>query len=342
MPKVTVIIAAFNAERYIGEAIDSIKRQSLRDVEVLLVDDGSTDGTLREAERFAGLLDLTIIRQANAGPSAARNVAIRQARGRFCAFLDADDIMLPELLAAQTALFKANPDLGLVFTDVMTFDERGIIHQMRWNFSKPYIGTILDRLLLDNFITTSAVMAPTERLIEAGLFPEERRVAEDYEFWLRMAARWKVGIINRPLVRYRYRAGSLSDDRLFGARCGLEVIEAFWRQHPDYLRSHRCIRHQSLARHLANIGVAALYKGRRSTALAYLLKSLGHNPLALATWKGLVKTIIWPSRRLAGRGISKSSEVFERESEIRFQEQINRQTSRLCFIFFNVASLCGL
>src|SRR5437879_10784631 len=87
MTAVSVVIPAFNAERYIGEALGSIRDQTLPDVEVILVDDGSTDGTLREAERFANSLDLTIVRQANAGPSAARNAGIRRASGRYCAFL---------------------------------------------------------------------------------------------------------------------------------------------------------------------------------------------------------------------------------------------------------------
>lgn len=297
MPTVTVVIPAFNAERYIGEALGSIQEQTLRDVEVLLVDDGSTDGTLREAERFAGSLDLTIVRQANAGPAAARNVGIRRARGRYCAFLDADDIMLPELLAVQTALLKTDPDLGLVLTDVMTFDERGIIHRRRWNFSEPCVGTALERLLLENFVTTSAVMAPTERLLEAGLFSEERRVAEDYELWLRMAARWKVGFIDRPLVRYRYRCGSLSYDKLASARSALEVIEVFWGEHPDYRKGHPQIRRRSLARHLANAGAAALAQGRRGMTLAYLLRSLAHDPWQRRSWKWLAKTLLVPSRR---------------------------------------------
>lgn len=294
------MIPAFNAERYIGEALGSIREQSLREVEVLVVDDGSTDGTLREAERFAGLLDLTIVRQANAGPAAARNAGIRQARGHYCAFLDADDVMFPERLAAQAALLEAEPYLGLVHTDLMTFDERGIIHRTRRAFSEPCGGMVLDRLLLDNFITTSTVMAPTERLLEAGLFGEERRVSEDFELWLRMAARWKVGFIDHPLVRYRRRPGSLSDDKLATARSALEVIEAFWREHPDYRRSHPRIRRRSLAQHLSVAGAAALTLGRRGTALAYLLRSLGHDPGIRRSWEWLAKTVLVPSRRLAG------------------------------------------
>src|SRR2546427_5553976 len=166
MTVVSVVMPAFNAERYIGEALGSIRGQTLPDVEVILIDDGSTDGTLREAERFADSLDLTIVRQANAGPSAARNAGIRKARGRYCAFLDADDVMLPELLAAQSALLDADPGVGLVLTDVMTFDADGTIRSNHWNLAATHDGSVLDRLLLENFVTTSAVMAPTKCLRE--------------------------------------------------------------------------------------------------------------------------------------------------------------------------------
>jgi glycosyltransferase involved in cell wall biosynthesis len=298
MPAVSVVIPVFNAERYIADALESIRRQTLSDVEVIVVDDGSTDNTVREAERFSGSLGLTVMRQKNAGPAAARNAGIRRAQGRHCAFLDADDVMLPERLAAQVELFEADPDLGLVHTDLMTFDERGIIHRSRRAFSDPCGGMVLDRLLMDNFITTSTVMAPRERLIGAGLFGEERRVSEDFELWLRMAARWKVGYLDRPLVRYRRRPGSLSDDKLLTGRCALEVIEAFWRQNPDCGQTLRSVRHRSLARHLATAGSAALAQGKRVEGLGFLLRALRHEPGSPSAWKSLVKGLIVPSRRL--------------------------------------------
>jgi glycosyltransferase involved in cell wall biosynthesis len=297
MPTVTVVIPAFNAEDFIGEALGSIRDQTLRDVEVVVIDDGSTDNTLREAERFAGLMDLEIICQANAGPAAARNNGIRRARGRFCAFLDADDVMLPERLNVQAALLEKEPALGLVHTDLMTFDEKGIIHRTRWNFSSPCGGMVLDQLLMDNFITTSTVMAPKECLLEAGLFGEERRVSEDFELWLRMAARWKVGYIDRPLIRYRRRSGSLSDDKLATGRSALEVIETFWRENTDYARAHPEVRRRSLARHLSTAGAAALSSGYRWKALEYLLSALGHDPRQHETWKWLAKVMI-PRARL--------------------------------------------
>ena len=305
MTTVSVLIPAYNAERHIADSLASIEKQTLCDIEVVVIDDGSVDGTLRRVARFAGSLDLTVLRQANGGPAAARNAGIRKARGRYCAFLDADDIMLPERLAAQVALLEAEPDLGLAHTDLMTFDdERGIIHRTRRAFSEPCGGMVIDRLLLDNFITTSTVMAPREKLVEAGLFGEARRLSEDFELWLRMAARWKVGFIDRPLVQYRQRPGSLSSDKLMTARAALEVVETFWREHPAYRESHPAVYRKSLAHHLAAAGAAALDSGQWGDTFAYLLGSLLRAPGERRSWRWLAKAVVGPvlrrPRRVAG------------------------------------------
>jgi len=309
MTKVSVVVPAYNAERYIGDALVSIQEQTLHEVEVVVVDDGSTDDTVAVVKGFADSLNLTLVCQMNAGPAAARNAGIRKARGRHCAFLDADDVMLPQRLAMQCELLDAEPDLGLVHTDLMTFDDGGIIHRTRRAFSEPGGGHVLDRLLLDNFITTSTVMAPTQRLIDAGLFDEARRVSEDFALWLRMAARWKVGYIERPLVKYRRRHGSLSDDKLATARCALEVIEAFWDEHPDYLKSHRRTYSRSLAMHLSTAGAAAIARNQRRTALSYLLGSLVRDPWKRATWKSLAKTLIMPAWRSQRACASRTEET---------------------------------
>jgi len=295
-PDVSVIIPAYNAERHIGEALASIRAQTLPAVEILVVDDGSTDGTVEAVERAGAGLDVTLIRQANAGPAAARNHGIRRARGRYCAFLDADDTMLPERLAAQKALFDADAALGLVHTDLMIFDDTGIIHHTRRAFSEPCGGTVLDRLLLDNFITTSTVMAPKACLIDAGLFGEARRVSEDFELWLRMVARWKVGYIDRPLVRYRRRPGSLSDDKLASTRSALEVVEAFWREHPQHQHRQPAVYRQSVGQHLATAGMAALAGGHQRIAIGYLARSLRLNPWRRRVWRAMAKALLVPAR----------------------------------------------
>jgi glycosyltransferase involved in cell wall biosynthesis len=295
---------AFNAERYIDEALASVCAQTLEDIEVIVVDDGSKDSTIARARAFTSKLDLMVLQQPNGGPSAARNVGIRRARGRYCAFLDADDVMLPELLVAQAAVLDADADVGLVCTDIVTFDDSGTLKDLYWNLAAT--RDPFDRLLLENFVTTSAVMSPTTRLLEAGLFPEHRRVAEDYELWLKLAKRWKIAMIERPLVRYRYASGSLSADRLFSALCALEVIEEFWRDAPELRRMKPRTYRRSLSRHTANAGVAALREGKRATALRYLARALRNDPAAIGAWKGLAKSLL-PARRSSHSALLKAT-----------------------------------
>jgi hypothetical protein len=135
-------------------------------------------------------------------------------------------------------------------------------------------------------------MAPTACLIEAGLFGEDRRVSEDFELWLRMAARWKVGFIDRPLVQYRNRPGSLSADKFLTARCALDVVETFWREHPQLRRQQPGIYRMSLSEHLATAGAAALARGQRGSALSYLVRALRLSPWKRRSWKSLVKAIL--------------------------------------------------
>lgn len=292
MTVVSVVIPTYNAQAYLADTLASVRDQTMRDVEVVLVDDGSTDDTLRIARDFGTSIDLTIIPQANSGPSAARNSGINAARGRYCAFIDSDDTMHPTRLADQAALLDTEPDLGLVYSDLETFDDNGTIHSTRRAFSNPRQGMILDDLLLDNFITTSTVMAPRERLIEAGLFDSKRRVSEDFDLWLRMACRWRIGFIDRPLVRYRRRPGSLSDDKLRTGESALDVIQSFWKAHPDYARLHPELVRRSLARHLLAVGSAAANQRRRRLALSYLARALRLEAGNLNTWKWLIKATL--------------------------------------------------
>ena len=296
MPRVTVVIPTYNAAAYLTDTLESVCGQTYTDFELLIVDDGSNDTTLALARQFESRLSLRIIEQQNSGPAAARNNGVRAARGELVAFIDSDDLMLPQRLAAQVAMFEADPALGLVHTDLMTFDERGVIHATRRAFSNPCGGQVLGQLLIDNFITTSTVMAPRARLIEAGLFDEARRISEDFDLWLRMAERWSVGYVEQPMVKYRRRPGSLSEDKLRTGLAALEVVESFWNSHAAYARENAGLRRRSLAHHLQVAGSAAIVQGRSATGLHCLMRALRFAPGELSIWKWLLKALLAPLR----------------------------------------------
>jgi predicted outer membrane lipoprotein len=155
---------------------------------------------------------------------------------------------------------------------------------------------VLDRLLLDNFITTSTVMARTERLVAAGLFNVNRPISHDFELWLRMAAQWPIAYLDQPLVRYRCVQGSVSANKLAAARDALAVIEAFWQEHSEHRARHGALYRRSVAEHLAVAGSAALAQGSRRSGLGYLLRALRLDPRKRRAWKSLVKAMIQPVR----------------------------------------------
>lgn len=297
MPKVSVIVPTYNSERFIAEALESVAAQTLGDFEVVVVDDGSVDHTVRIAHQFANRLRMQVVEQPNAGPSSARNTGIRVAGGEYCAFLDSDDLMLPHRLEWQAQALDSDPTLGLVHSDLETFNERGTVHKSRLAFSNPCGGYVLEKLLLDNFITTSTVMARKASLVDAGLFDTRRRLSEDFELWLKICERAPIAYIDRPVTRYRSRSGSLSDDKLRTGLAALSVVMDFWSIHPEYRAANTRLFRRSMAAHMAGIGAAATSQGQVRTALAHLLGSLRYRFDDVETWKWLAKAILVPVRR---------------------------------------------
>ena len=201
-PTVSVVVPAYNRELTLPRTLDSVLAQTYADFEVLVVDDGSADGTAAVAEAYAGRDGrVRLLRQPrNAGVSAARNRGLREARGEFVAFLDSDDEWLPEMLARQVGRFREVPDdVGLVYCGVETVVEGGA----GWTFRPRHRGDVYGRLLLKNVVHTGSAVMVRRRVVEsAGLFDEGIPAIEDYEYWLRVARHHPFDFVEDPLVRY--------------------------------------------------------------------------------------------------------------------------------------------
>jgi len=229
MPKVSVIIPTYNCAKYICEAVDSVLAQTYNDFEIVVVDDGSTDDTKDILQRYNGRI--RYIYQSNKGVSAARNLGLREAKGKYIAFLDADDIWLPEKLECQTKLLEENPDTVMVFSDIEMFSENTLIRfsMSRSNNYQPYgslkwrilqkefnDGTLIKGitfgdLVLDNSILPATVVLKRICLDSIGYFDEGLPIAEDYDLWLRISQKFKILYFNKITARRRYRQDSASD-----------------------------------------------------------------------------------------------------------------------------------
>jgi glycosyltransferase involved in cell wall biosynthesis len=201
--KVSVIIPAYNSELYIADALRSILAQTYLPQEIIVVDDGSCDGTARALDPF--LPAIRYIYQNNGGEPAARNTGMREAKGDYIAFLDADDLWVPEKLDLQMAYLAAHPEYAFVYSDMSTFDENGIVDRSvkaRFNITFP-TGNIFRALFHETLFGSGTVLFHRECLEKAGYFDEELLVGSDYEMWLRMAQHVEMGVVDKPLLLYR-------------------------------------------------------------------------------------------------------------------------------------------
>jgi glycosyltransferase involved in cell wall biosynthesis len=195
-PFVSVIIPTFNRDWIIRDAIDSVLGQTYPNFELLVVDDGSTDRTVEFLRTYDDRL--RVIRQDNRGVSAARNCGIKASRGQLIAFLDSDDMWLPEKLAAQVSFFERHPHAKICQTE-----EVWIRNGMRVNPRQKHrkrSGDIFEHSLALCLVSPSAVMLRRELLDEVGLFDEALPACEDYDLWLRVSCVIPVYLIDEKLT----------------------------------------------------------------------------------------------------------------------------------------------
>ncbi len=195
-PLVSVIIPTYNRGWIVKEAIDSVLAQDFADFELIVVDDGSTDNTFKILEEFES--DIRVIRQTNRGVSAARNCGIQASVGRWIAFLDSDDLWLPQKLSLQVDFFSSHGDAMICQTE-----EQWIRNGVRVNPKvrhHKFSGLIFERSLELCLVSPSAVMIRKDLFHNVGLFDESLPACEDYDLWLRVSCRFPVYLIETPLI----------------------------------------------------------------------------------------------------------------------------------------------
>ena len=224
-PAVSIVIPAYNSAPFIADTLRSVFAQTFTDYEVLVVNDGSPDTPALERAIAPYRDRITYLVQRNSGPSGARNLAIRQARGDFVALLDSDDEWLPDYLEEQIRRMRDEPSIVLLYSDGVIvggpLDGRRL---MEVTPSHPEVT--VERLIVEECtVLTSCTVARRQALIDAGLFPERFRRSEDAHLWLRVALRGgRIAWHATPLVRHRRREGSLSNDTAAMVRAYIDVL----------------------------------------------------------------------------------------------------------------------
>lgn len=278
-PLVSVIMPTFNRAGWLSDSIGSVLSQTYPSIELIVVDDGSTDHTTEVVQAFGDRL--TYLRQANRGVSAARNRGVAASQGAWVAFLDSDDLWRPTKVAAQVALFQAQPEVEVCYTD-----EIWIRHGVRVNpkrIHQKHTGWLFEPSLPRCIISPSSVMMRRSLWTRLGGFDERLPACEDYDLWLRMTARVPVTLVPEALIVKRgghadqlSRATPLLDqyrimalDKLLRTalpwpqrravlsvlirKCDIVAQGARKRQHTDRTEVYRA-KAQQYRRHLASVG----------------------------------------------------------------------------------------
>lgn len=270
---VSAVIPAFNHARFLGPCVESALAQTLAPCEVIVVDDGSTDGTAAVLERFGGRI--RVLRQPNRGVAAARNRGAAESHGDVLAFLDADDEWMPRKLEAQAARLAAQPDLGLVHCGVTEIDAEGRVLGTRLDGLE---GRVAEEMMLFRRGVIlgggSAAVVPRAVFAETGGFDESLSTSADWDLHHRIARRRAVGFVPEALVRYRVHGGNMHADV---ARTAREMLRAYARAfaEDEALRPSRRRAYGGLYAMLAGSFHA---QGRYGEGLGHGLRALANDP----------------------------------------------------------------
>ncbi|MER3491205.1 MAG: glycosyl transferase family A [Mastigocladus sp. ERB_26_2] len=279
MPKVSVIIQAYNAMNYLPKILESVLKQTFTDFEVLIINDGSTDNIIEWASQITDPR-VKLISQENQGQSAARNLGIVLARGDYLAFLDADNLWLPTKLEKQVNFLDKNPEVGLVNTWVALTDEHG----------KP-TGTVIKTHAEGNVwkqiiecptvICGSSPLVRSDCFEKVGLFDKKLSVSADWEMWIRIASRYSFAMIKEPLVFYRQYYNSQSKNCQKLLEDNSAVIEKTFKTVP---RELQYIKRRSYGQVYLYLAWRALDNKRYQEAIDFRQQAVANYPQLFFSW----------------------------------------------------------
>ena len=320
MPKVSVIIPAYNAEKHIAKTLDSALAQTYSEFEIIVVDDGSRDQTASIVKQYQETYPekVRMIKKENAGPAKARNVGIKASNGEYIAFNDADDLWLPEKLEKQISYFeRQSPQVGMVYTNARKFDEKGI-----WTLPKRYRrkkveGWIYKDLLKDNMIPNQSVMVRRSCFDEVGFFDESLDIIEDHDMWIRIAMKYEIAFLEETLSLYREHSQgrSKATEKTMNRKIG--VMEKHLRMASDNIEIEDIIK-RVFSQRLYEFGYFYLKEERMSAARrmfdrslamsfqykTYLAKIASFFPLKLLNLSNkLIKSIFRPPKIMKSKNV---------------------------------------
>jgi glycosyltransferase involved in cell wall biosynthesis len=316
-PRISVIMSVYNAGKYVKEAVESILGQTFSDLEFIIVDDGSTDGSGKVLSAFRDPR-IRLVHQENRGLITSLNAGVEMARGEYIARQDADDVSLPERLEKQVTFLDIHPEIAIVGTSVIETDEDGDLLKV---YNSPEGDAEIKKALSFDVPVCHASMMFRKSLIkDAGLYREKLRLVEDYDLLIRVGERSKLGNIREPLYKVRIRPGSVCSSNRFDlqrryvlvrklseerARTGKDSLDAMTELDVDRALEEIMPRtaintRRSEALNFLFMAEVSYCTRKWKRAWKWLLKSILFSPLNVRSWVLAAKLLVsWalPSKR---------------------------------------------
>jgi glycosyltransferase involved in cell wall biosynthesis len=302
MPRVSIIIPTYNRAGLLRQAIESVLAQTYRDFETVVADDGSTDDT---AQVIAGYgRAVTHVPLPHLGqPAATRNSGLRVAQGEYIAFLDSDDLFLPDKLARQVPALEADPTIGMVYSNGLYFrhDPKQPTGHVQDGLPTPS-GQIFADLLRGNMLAPPVVLIRRSCLERVGPFDErpDFRAVEDFDLWLRVAAGFPVLYVPGDVAAIRRHSQSISRDVTVLRSRALQVLAKMDQLYPEVMKQYPAARHEAYARTHGAVAAAELRQVHLGTCLRHSLQAMMHT--VQLPGLGLSVFTAWLARRRSRRG----------------------------------------
>jgi len=283
---VSIIIPAYNAEKFISATIESALQQSIDYKEIIIVDDGSTDSTLSIVKSFGD--KVKCIQQENQGVSAARNKAVNAAVGKWIAFLDADDIWYPEKLEKQLTFMG---DAKWSYTDSQYVGDHINSTIYRSDLTSMHEGLVYAELIVTNFLTTSTILMSKDLYLEHGGMDESLVALEDWNLWVKLSRDNKISYIKESLAEYRVYPGSTSRKVRQVLPIHEQVIEGIYSEISEdselqLLKPKALVSSYGACAYIAEDSADYIF------ALNCMIKAVLLSPNSFRHWKSIVRIII--------------------------------------------------
>ena len=287
-PKVSVVIATYNMAQYLHEAVHSVLEQSFQDLEVHIIDDGSSDNTERVVAALLRDGRVSYHRQDNAGQTKAKNNGLKHCRGEFVGFCDADDVWLPHKIERQLEVLRADERIGAVYTKNQKIHHSGEIVQEEDGAGPYFSGWITEELFKRNFISFGTVLARRKCLEEFGGFNESYRMGIDWDLWLRMSTRYKIEFLDDVTYLYRVWLGQMSNNWRGRYDNAFRIMDSFLKENGTAV-SAKVVKEAYADSFTERGRLRASISGEYLAGVADAFRALKWKPDFLPAWKVMLR-----------------------------------------------------